>query len=739
MSGSESARSRQCMEKLVVVNMGAGLPAALVATVFAQLGAEVVAAHPQDGDPFDAMYPVLRRWRRDWRLAGETELSRLLETADVCVMGGEDYPGAGRRRDAARVSAAHPSLVVLDIAADLSDDGAVHAVEILAQARSGLVGEMYSDRPFVYAYRPATFGAALLGVYGIWAALVERGRSGLGQVVRTSLPQGLALYFPNIWMEAERPDAPFDDIYPKDVRPMIFRCADGEYVQIGLGVPGAVARLYRALEVPVDADPADAGKPDASRGIRGYFVDTELLDPYFARLETAEVVRRLWAAGLAAEKVRPPGGCWDDEQVVATGIIRRLGGERYAGSPITIRPIDAAPVAGPARPEPGLAPLSGVRILDFGSFVAGPLAGRLLADLGADVINVEASPPIASRAPWRTELVANRAKRSISVDAKSEAGRRVIAELCRSARVVKHNFRVGVATRLGLDPSRLRTVNPAIVTLQTSAYGQTGPRATNSGFDPALQALSGIEYACGGPGNPPAWPRSSVVDYTTALLGATAILAGIWFNDLTGQPVETEVDLARSGVFMLCDVVQLADGSFVGGPRLDREQLGFHPAERLYRTASGWIAVAARSPEMAERMATALGLARQLGPRETWDDVTAEQIAAAIVRWRTEDLCVALTSNDVWFEPCVLDRWATLGDMPAATERELVVTLQDEQYGKVRAYLGALVNFSRSRSLSYPAESLPEPGQHTGDILASLGFAAEDTARWQASGVVSQT
>jgi crotonobetainyl-CoA:carnitine CoA-transferase CaiB-like acyl-CoA transferase len=77
--------------------------------------------------------------------------------------------------------------------------------------------------------------------------------------------------------------------------------------------------------------------------------------------------------------------------------------------------------------------------------------------------------------------------------------------------------------------------------------------------------------------------------------------------------------------------------------------------------------------------------------------------------------------------------------MPAATERELVVTLQDEQYGKVRAYLGALVNFSRSRSLSYPAESLPEPGQHTADILASLGFAAEDTARWQASGVVSQT
>jgi crotonobetainyl-CoA:carnitine CoA-transferase CaiB-like acyl-CoA transferase len=580
-------------------------------------------------------------------------------------------------------------------------------------------------------------------VHGVWAALVERGRSGRGQLVRTSLPQGLALYFPNIWMEAEGPDALFDDIYPKDVRPMIFRCADGQYVQIGLGVPGAVARLYQALDVPVEADPADAGKPDASRGTRGYFVDTELLDPYFARLELAEVVRRLWAAGLAAEKVRPPGGCWDDEQVVATKVVRDRDGERYAGSPITIRPVGAAPgqavQPGQAvRPVAGDEPLSGVRVLDFGSFVAGPLAGRLLADLGADVINVEASPPIASRAPWRTELVANRAKRSISVDAKSLAGQHVIAELCRSARVVKHNFRVGVAQRLGLDPSSLQAVNPSIVTLQTSAYGQTGPRATNTGFDPALQALSGIEYVCGGPQNPPAWPRSSVVDYTTALLGATAILAGIWLNDATGQPVEAEVDLARSGIFMLCDVVQLADGSFVGGPALDHEQVGFHPAERLYQAADGWIAVAARSPEMAERMAAALGLAGQLGPRGTWDDGTARRIAAAIAPRCTNELREELVSHDVWCEPCGPGRWAALADSADAADRELVVTVQDRRYGKVRAHLGALVNFSRSRSLAYPAESLPAPGQHTGEILSSLGFTADEIAEWEAAGVVTQ-
>ncbi|OHV56744.1 hypothetical protein BCD48_43630 [Pseudofrankia sp. BMG5.36] len=166
-------------------------------------------------------------------------------------------------------------------------------------------------------------------------------------------------------------------------------------------------------------------------------------------------------------------------------------------------------------PPVGRGPLDGLRIASLGTFVAGPFAAALLAELGADVIKVE--PPDGD--PWRMNgFVYNRGTRSLAIDLSAAAGRATFDDVLRGTDVVMNNFRLGVMDRLGLGAKRLASLNPSLISVDVTAYGAAGPAAEKPGYDTVLQAAAGIMTAQGGR-DEPVVVSLPVNDHTTAVVG----------------------------------------------------------------------------------------------------------------------------------------------------------------------------------------------------------------------------
>ena len=715
MTGNQKLES---VGALRVVDLGVGMAAALVSKLLIGLGAQVTRIGP-DHDPFDAVYPAHRFWREGSVPASADDLDGLLAQADICILGGEDYPGLDWSFDAEALSRANPRLVVVNLTGYVEGAPARPAVDMLVQARTGLANEQLADRPVRFAVQLPTYGATLMSHIGLWAALLERERTGRGQIVRTSLQQGVSLFWSQIWMEAEKADADFDKLPPKGVSHLIFECSDGDYLHFVLGVPGALATLYKILQIDIEVDPRERGMPTLARGPKSYFADAELLAPAIRKWRRDDLVAALVEAGIPVEAVLLPGEAWTDEQVLATGVIvPSAEGGRGVGMPIEVQP--EGELASPKPAPQGAAPLAGYRVIDLGNFIAGPFASKHLADYGADVIKVEPPNGLANLTGLRNTWVSNRGKRSICVDAKSDEGAEIIQRLCASADAVHHNFRLGVAERMAVDPASLRKHNPELVTLQTRAFGSKGPKATRPGFDMIMQAMSGHEARAGGQGNVPMWYRSAFLDYATGALGGIAMMVGLYERVRVGRAVDTEASLLATALFLMAELIERPDGAFEGAPLLDPGKAGFHPAERLYQTVDGWIAVCARDEAMAARLAGALGL--DLGPRSDWTGETGKRIAAAVADLLTVDVLAALDAADVWAEAVTEDGWKSLRDDAVARAADLVITAGDPLYGAVTSSFGPLVNLSNWSPDKAAFRSAPVSGQHTREILRELGY-----------------
>lgn len=713
-AGAAAQPSASAVQGLKVADFGMGLAAALIAKQFAELGAQVGRIEPAGGDPFYEVYPAYRHWRRREQLESADRAAALLDGADVCILGGEDFPGAVHEHDAESLSRRYPRLIVLRLLSYPDDIGRRSpAVDLLVQARTGVVCEQFSDRPIAASIPLAGYGAALQGLIGGWVGLIERQRSGLGQIVTVSLAAGAAMFWAPFWMKAEKADAGFTGITPRDVRQLILRCAGDEYVQITLGVPGAVSKAYKVLGIPDNVDPVDRGMPDPTRGAANFYGNVDLLNAFAHRHTRANLIRALREAGVPTEAVLPPGDSWSDEQTRINRIIEEdEAGWSTVGNPLQFaesahgitRPAKAADAAAP--------PLAGIRVIDFGIFVAGPYASKLLADYGADVIQVEPPAGRSTLSGERTIISANHGKRSICVDAKSEAGRAIVAKLCKSADVVLHNFRPGVAERLHLDRNSLRRINPGIVTLETTAYGVTGPKSQAPGFDMVMQAHCGLEYRAGGAGNPPLCCRSPLVDFATGAIGAIGLLVGLWERSRSGRALAVDTNLLNVGTYMMSELIRAPDGSLRGAPSLDRSQTGFSPAESLYQASDGWIAIAARSDSMAVALAHVLEIVLP-ERRADWSETERLRIAARIGALALQPLLGKLASAGVWAEACARDAWES------GLESKIVRNMNDERYGRVVHCIGPLVQFSRSRTVG-ASRLTSEPGEDTRTILSEL-------------------
>lgn len=371
-------------------------------------------------------------------------------------------------------------------------------------------------------------------------------------------------------------------------------------------------------------------------------------------------------------------------------------------------------------------PLSGIRIVDLGLYVAGPYASVPLGDLGAEVIKIEPLSGDPNRTIWRAFACCNRGKRAISLDLKSADGLKIAREICVSADVVHHNFRPGVLERIGLGYESLKAENPDIIYFEASAYGSTGPLAQSPGFDMIMQALCGHEAHGAGDGNVPLWMRWAPVDFTGGYLGTIGILAALYRRQKENRGGVVRSNLLDGGIYMLSELIRQADKTFTGVRSMNAEQTGTHPASCLYRTSDGWVAVVARSPEQHRSLALALSL-NELAEiaSEEWDATAHARIAEQLAALTTDQVIAQLTNAGVWAEPCRHGFQETLFSEPSWQATGMLREHTHPRYARIR-HLGNMARFSNAEAPVETGGLVAEPGEHTREILGQFGYSDAD-------------
>lgn len=262
-------------------------------------------------------------------------------------------------------------------------------------------------------------------------------------------------------------------------------------------------------------------------------------------------------------------------------------------------------------------PLSGVLVLDAATFLAAPFCATLLAEFGAEVIKIEqpgvgdslrrlGTPSAAGDTYiWLSEA---RNKKSITLDLRQPEGAELFRQLAARADVVVENFRPGTMDAWGLGYAALAKVNPKLVMLSISAYGQTGPYRELPGFARIAHAFSGLAYLAGEPGRPPVVPGStSLADYISGMFGAIGVLMALRHAGKTGEGQLVDIGLYES-IFRILD--ELAPAYAATGAQRERmgADIGYVAPHSHYQTADGaWVAIACSNDRMWQRLVRAMG------------------------------------------------------------------------------------------------------------------------------------
>ncbi|OBK63209.1 carnitine dehydratase [Mycobacterium colombiense] len=261
--------------------------------------------------------------------------------------------------------------------------------------------------------------------------------------------------------------------------------------------------------------------------------------------------------------------------------------------------------------------LQGLRVLDLGTYLAGPFGATLLGEFGADVIKIERPGAGDNLRRFGTEtecgdtlvwLSEARNKRSMTLDLSDTRGQEILRELVATADVVIENFRPGVMERWGFGFDEIQRLNPRTIVVRVSAYGQTGPNSDLPGFARVAHAFGGLAYLSGETDGPPVTPGStSLADYMTGLYGVIGVLLALRAREVTGRGQCVDLALYES-VFRALDEIAPAYQKF----GLVRERMGPDTVNAVphshYRTNDGdWIAIACTNDEMFMRLAKAMG------------------------------------------------------------------------------------------------------------------------------------
>ncbi|MFP6827685.1 MAG: CoA transferase [Gammaproteobacteria bacterium] len=393
-------------------------------------------------------------------------------------------------------------------------------------------------------------------------------------------------------------------------------------------------------------------------------------------------------------------------------------------------------------------PLKGVTVVELAHIMAGPVCGRMLADMGADVIKVERVPggdtargflpPDVDGEP-AAFMMLNRNKRGIAVDLKAPAGKEIVQRLLKTADVVIENYRKGTMERLGLGYDELSKNNPGLIYCEISGFGRTGPYADRGGFDLVAQGMSGLMSVTGeGPDRPPIKCGPPVTDITAGLLATMGVLAATIERNKTGKGQRVDTSLFEAGITQTFwqSAIALATG-------VSPTPMGSaHPLNAPYeafQTANGWLTLGAASQVVWQRLPDVLGLPELLSDsrflknedRMAHRAELADALAPAFKKRSTNDWLERLDAAGVPAGP-VLSVGEMLAD-PQTKAREMLVETEHQRLGPVPT-IGFPVKFSETPAAI--ERGAPTLGQHTTEVLRELGYADSDIDKLVADSVV---
>jgi formyl-CoA transferase len=271
-----------------------------------------------------------------------------------------------------------------------------------------------------------------------------------------------------------------------------------------------------------------------------------------------------------------------------------------------------------ARETVGPGPLAGLRVIELGTLLAGPFAGRLLGDMGAEVIKVEAPGKPDPLREWgqaryegRTLMwpVQARNKKCVTLDLRASRGQELLLELVRVTDVLTENFRPGTLERWGLGYERLAEVNPGLVLARISGYGQTGPYAGRAGFASVAEAMGGLRHINGFPGEAPPRTGVSLGDSLAAMFAVQGILAALYHRDVLGggRGQVVDVSLMESSFAMLESTVPEYDRLGIVREPTGTNLVGIAPSNIFRSRDDLWMVIAANNDNLFRRLCDAMG------------------------------------------------------------------------------------------------------------------------------------
>lgn len=608
-----------------VVELTTGIAGPMAGMLLSDFGADVVKVEPPGGDAQRGTPAFIGLNRGKSSLVVDpacTEDNRALYDrllrADVCLVK-DAGTLAAYGIDADRLREANPRLVLLELP-PYGPGGETpwlggHESHGLLAAHAGLAWRQasFDGAPVEWVRPQFLYAQAIWAAACVVAALTEREQSGWGQRVEVSGLNGVMVMSSGqitTFTDAADPDTAVGVAgrHPTYSR---FQASDGKWFVVGGLGPKFEPLLLDALGLIDILDDPRVGHLSKLLEPSNYGWISERIRAAFATRPRAQWLAVLERLGISGGAIEPSEAWLDHPQVEAIGMHARVEDAhvgpvsmpgvpvRLSRSPGEVRAAapalgEGAPVPaegavrpdGPAPVRPG--PLSGFRVLDMGTFVAGPFTGSLLAELGADVIKVEP----ATGDPFRQSgFTYNRGMRSLAVDLKSPEGIAALHAVVAQSDAVVSSNRPGTASALGIDYETLSRVNPRIVLLTLSGYGDEGPLAGQPGVDMVLQGMSGMMTGQGGDDEPVCNTLASI-DTASGALGALGVALALLHRERTGEGQHGSYSLAATATALqFCELVR-----FDGRPaamRGGRDFKGAHPLDRFYATADGWIRVQA--------------------------------------------------------------------------------------------------------------------------------------------------
>ena len=790
----------QALEGLRVLDLSHGPATGIATMILADFGAEVIMVE-RPGAPADSLHdlPAAPMWRRGKQYlhldldnaADHERLHQLAAAADIFICNWR--PAALQRRglDFDTMHRAHPHLIYCHLSgfgsrgpmAELP--GYEHVVAAYSGRMQLFAGLTDRPGPVFSAVQVGIHASAQSAVAGILAAVLERGESGPGRLLETSLLQGmlpyemgamlgqqLAQHFPDLQAAfgAPSPEPPLPTLYYHPAQ-----AGDGRWMQFGNLLPHLFDNFLintDLIDVIADADfdpkqllIRDKNKQEAFRERMLKRIQERPADVWMQQfIEDGGVVSGIYQTTQDA---------LSDPDIVANGhVIERADGAQIgplarmsrtpaqpgaAAAPGCQLADDwaATPRAAASRTSEAL-PLAGVKIIELATIIAAPIGASFLADMGAEVIKVEqiGGDPFRGMLSGLGSARVNAGKHSISVNLKTDAGRDLVLALCRDADALIHNYRPGVPERLGIGYEQVAAINPDIVYLQSNGYGPDGPSALRPSTHPIPgAAIGGVVHQMGG--SLPAdlqdfeglklWTsrlmRANELnpDPNTGLVVASSIMLGLVARQRTGQGQQIFVDMYGANAYANSDDFLHYPGK-ADRALPDSELHGLSPIYRLYPCAAQqWLFVALLTEKQRQSFVDTLTAAGHPAPDlaalQSPDDALAEHLGALFAAHDADYWQSLLAPAGI---ACVrADKtppstfW--LQD-DQARAMQLTTTVDHPIWGPYRRH-GPLVMFDgKCQTLG----AAPTAGQHNREILLQLGYSQEQVNEYLEQGVIWQ-